>query len=329
MSKIITIDEDLFRVNGRSGSRKKRDTTNKPDNIKIKSPVREKPKSLKRNHILKFIREQQENNYKRLVQGDPNIRHHANVYNDEFNTPFDNTLKYLMEMVDTNTDKSNIPASNHRQTIRNRSPHENVSMEMPSSFQNISPSIQPTIQNEPIQLSPPVRENAPKWGCLKNGNLPTFRSWQNHTQRIPPSSTTNDEPVTITPLAEVQKKRVDQAIQDELDANIPRLNYPKHRRVVRRTYKVGKSKSKPQIGVLVSNRTIRNRVTTESQLLKQVPIEDARRYLVKKGFIKVGSSCPNDVLRKMHETAKLMCGEMENHNTDNLLYNFFNNAESG
>jgi hypothetical protein len=232
-----------------------------------------------------------------------------------------------MDMVDTNTDNPNTPTNNNnRQTLRNRTQHENVSMEMPSSFQNIYPTIQPTKLNDPIKLSPPVQEHAPKWGCLKNGNLPTFRSWQNHTQKIPLTSIA-DNPIQVSPLGEVQKKRVDQAIQNELNANVPRLNYPKHRRIVRRTYKVGKSKYKPQIGVLVSNRTIRNRVTTESQLLKQVPIEDVRRYLVQKGFIKVGSSCPNDVLRKMHETARLMCGEIENHNPDNLLYNFFNNAD--
>ena len=57
---------------------------------------------------------------------------------------------------------------------------------------------------------------------------------------------------------------------------------------------------------------------------RQVPIF---QYLVKKGFIKVGSSSPNDVLRKMFETAKMMCGEMENHNPDNLLYNYFHNQD--
>ena len=58
-----------------------------------------------------------------------------------------------------------------------------------------------------------------------------------------------------------------------------------------------------------------------------MPIQEVRSYLVKKGFIKVGSSSPIDVLRKMYETARLMCGEMENHNPDNLLYNYFHNHE--
>jgi len=324
MSKTINIDEDLFRVNSRSSSRKKRQDSRTKENIKIKSPAREKPKSLKRNHILKFIREQQENNYKKLVEGDPNIRHEPNMYNDEFSSSFDNTLKYLMDIVDS--EKNHNHPSEHNQTIRNRHPHENVSMEMPSSFQNISSTIQPTTENDSMKLSTPIKENSPKWGCMKNGNLPTFRNWKNHTQKVPLNTNTN-EPQFNTPFREIQQKRIDTAIQDEMKANIPRLKYPKQRRTVRRTYKVGKSKTTPKIGVLISNKTIRNRVTTDSQLLKQTPIEEIRRYLVKKGFIKVGSSCPNDVLRKMHETAKLMCGEMENHNPDNLLYNYFHDTE--
>ena len=59
-----------------------------------------------------------------------------------------------------------------------------------------------------------------------------------------------------------------------------------------------------------------------AQKLKQTPIDEVKRFLTKRGFIKVGSSAPNDVLRKMHETVSLMCGEIQNYNPDNLLYNF-------
>ena len=60
------------------------------------------------------------------------------------------------------------------------------------------------------------------------------------------------------------------------------------------------------------------------QQLKMIPIHEVRSYLIKKGFIKVGSNTPNNVLRKMYESALLICGEVKNHNPDNLLYNFLN-----
>jgi hypothetical protein len=99
----------------------------------------------------------------------------------------------------------------------------------------------------------------------------------------------------------------------------------KHKRkFLRRTYHVGKDKYKPKVGVLLPNKTIRKRVTTSSYLLKQTPIEDIRKFLLKKGFIKVGSSAPNDVLRKMYESIQMIDGEINNHNSENLLHNFFN-----
>ncbi len=101
----------------------------------------------------------------------------------------------------------------------------------------------------------------------------------------------------------------------------------KQKRTIRRTYRVGKSKVYPRVSVLVSNKTMRNRIQSVCQDLHKTPIEDVRKFLVKKGFIRVGSTCPNDVLRKMYESANLICGEIQNHNSDNFLYNYLNHAE--
>jgi len=104
-----------------------------------------------------------------------------------------------------------------------------------------------------------------------------------------------------------------------------KIKHPKQcRKTMRRTYRVGRSKVAPKISVLVSNKTIRKNVTTQAQLLKQTPIKDVKQYLIRAGLIRVGSIAPNDVLRRMYETAKMMCGEIRNHNPDNLLYNFLN-----
>lgn len=100
------------------------------------------------------------------------------------------------------------------------------------------------------------------------------------------------------------------------------------RKTLRRTFVVGKSKHYPTIGVLVSNKTLRNQISNKKQQLKQVPIDDVKKTLIKKGLIKIGSIAPNDVLRQMYESVNLMCGDVHNHNPDNLIYNYLNSQDT-
>ena len=57
-------------------------------------------------------------------------------------------------------------------------------------------------------------------------------------------------------------------------------------------------------------------------------MKEVRKYLLKHGLIKVGTNAPNDVLRKMYECVNTVCGQVENHNADTLLYNFMNANET-
>ena len=313
MSKIIQFDESLFKFPGKQTRKLKTAPSNK---IKIKES-KPKPQSLKRNHILKFIREQQEKNYKKVMEGDPYVKN-QDILQDSFKSNFSDTLNYLMDIAEKERDVK--PTHNH--TVRQPPVHENVSLEIPHSFKSLEANIPVPQTTSNIQLSSPIKDHAPTWGCLKNGNLPTFRNWKSQTQKIPLGQSSTSSSTMNPVLAQINEKR-----SQKPDNHVSRLMYPKQKRTVRRTYKVGRHKQKPQVSVLVSNRTLRNKISTESQHLKQMPIQEVRSYLVKKGFIKVGSSSPIDVLRKMYETARLMCGEMENHNPDNLLYNYFHNHE--
>jgi hypothetical protein len=101
-----------------------------------------------------------------------------------------------------------------------------------------------------------------------------------------------------------------------------KIKYGKRKKTIRRTYKLGKSHITPKVSILVSNKTVRKNISTKTEKLKQIPIEEIRAVLIKKGFIKVGSLATNDVLRKMYESMLLVCGEVENHNPENLLYNY-------
>jgi hypothetical protein len=153
---------------------------------------------------------------------------------------------------------------------------------------------------------------------------------QMHVQQTPPigGSALTPAPKNIvgrirTPeeITEMKKLR-----EIKLEALKPKSkNVPKKvRKLMKRTFRVGRDKYKPAVGVLLPNKTIKNNVTTQAYMLKQTPIAEVRKFLLKTGFIKVGSAAPNDVLRKIYESIKLIDGDVKNHNPDNLLYNFFN-----
>ena len=371
-NKTISIDKDLFKFSSDRKSRKK-DPSKQSGEIKVREPVKEKDKQrkIRKQHVLRFIRDQQERNYRKILGGDPNISHEHKLASsappDKFSSDFDESLKYLMTLTDTPEPKHRAPAFNHNYTLKQPSVSAPKSNEMAPFIHTGSFDDR---MNGAVTIFPPRQENAfpPKWGCMKNGSLPTYRNWKNVTQKKPtsydqtpsamiqmpsvdshsngsirPAITVYNEPIKpfqisptdrFTPTRSIDDRKQEMramaiATSASAETYIPTNRYLKQRRTVRRKYALGKSKTQPKISVLISNRTIRNNIMTKTQSFKQVHIDEIKRFLVKKGFIRVGSSAPNDVLRKMYETASLMCGEIDNHNPDNLLYNYLHNtAES-
>jgi hypothetical protein len=201
----------------------------------------------------------------------------------------------------------------------------------------------------------------PTYGCLKGGRLPTYRTLKTYPTISGTSQSLSQEPLVqnnfsvpltqynsmpqrqhnsmpqrqrLTPeqqraeLKQFLEKRKDEKSRIERVKRQQNILAPskKQKRTITRTFRVGKSKHYARVGVLIPNKTIRTQVLAKKQKLREIPLEDIRRYLIKKGLIRVGSSCPNDVLRKMYESSMLMCGEIQNHNPDNLLYNYLHNG---
>lgn len=324
--KIININPELFSLS--NYTKKKR--TSPPKELKIKEPKKQSVKTM-RNKLLHYIRKTQEDNYRKFHGKDPEIKA-PNYYHKEdpdFNNDFEDSLKYLSEVAENAS--QNIP-KNHtlrmHPSIVNETHLPNLSNPM-NEFANIVP------------LKEKYTMGKPEWGCLKGGALPTYRSWRNFTQKNQPnisitnpssyqhnisSNTSENIQESKQPLITDVQREIIKKTQEKIKEpnHKPKAYYNKRKKTIRRTYKVGKSKIAPKIGVLISNRTIRNTISTKKQNLKQIPIEHIRKTLIDKGFIKVGSIAPNDVLRQMYESMSLICGEVQNHNPDNLVYNFFN-----
>jgi hypothetical protein len=328
--KKISVDMELFKIPGKT--RKKREK--KDDGIKVRTPSeKKKNETLKKRSILRMIRQHQEERYKKLFEekDDPKP-----AQDPTFNKDFKEAQNFFMSL-------ENKKQQSFNSTIKNREPPQsflfqpNINPMLTDIKNTIRPS---TNANPPVVLQPSLQNiQTPIYGCLKNGTLPTYKTMMNQTRKVMPEL---PAPLLVrggeTPepdKTKIMETKISESIRrvnemKEAAVKLQQINKNerpkkmKRKKTLRRTYRVGKSKTAPKISVLVSNKTIRNNTSTRSQLLKQVPIEEVKKFLIKRGLIRVGSITPNDVLRKMYESAVMMCGEIQNHNPENLMYNFFN-----
>lgn len=382
---MIRISPEMFATTHKTRKKTPHDP-NKP--IKIRSDRQNRSVKNSKRQLLKYIRDHQSQHYKQFSEQSNNaINNNTNTHtsasisikpavnNDSiaFDSDFESSLKYLESVAEKNK-QSNISKIRHNTTLRhapsresllfgstldNIIPYDAIDVNVPDVFSDITPTTTETVQLYPRSQS--ADSLGPKYGCLKNGALPTYRMWKNQTMKttpalhphpqrvhdggnsIPTASSVLENGISVVggnrPNRQQHRTGLDtpkpMSIIEDMRAHEPFRNKQKNRmkrmikkqrqkRILRRTFRLGKSKHYPNVSVLVSNKTIRNQTTTRAQLLKQVPMEEIKKTLMKKGLIKVGSTAPADVLRKMYESVSLMCGDLQNHNPDNLLYNYFN-----
>lgn len=371
VKKMIQINPELFKING---SRTKKNREKQP--IPLISP-----NNLK-NKLLNRIKEHKENEIKDL-----DLENQNDKYSDEFY----GALGYLSELSKKHKsdaerkiyDKKNQEKRElHNRTVKQysayASPH--VELELPPELQE---PIQPVFSFEPnaqhMQINYRIDKDVPH-GCLRGGQKPTYRTWQNQTRRNPsyssPSNVNSPIPMPL-PIVETntisREKRLEmiknklKSIETKnsiqapveikssfvLDASppvpsplpifpindivlttnttnqdittVPVKNKRYIKKTVRRKFTLGKSKMFRKVGVLIKDNRTRKNVLNAQKELKKVSMVEVKQYLRDKGIIKVGSTAPNDVLRKTYESSRL-AGEITNTNKETLLHNFLNSS---
>tara|TARA_B100002051_G_C16710207_1_gene626182 strand:- start:1308 stop:1925 length:618 start_codon:yes stop_codon:yes gene_type:complete len=140
----------------------------------------------------------------------------------------------------------------------------------------------------------------PTWGNLKNGTLPTYRTFMN-----------NNNPQVSTNINQAHEQN-----QPPIQPTVCEDNKSK--------YFLGKNKNKRTTKVRIQGKKSRRKVKKYIRELEQQPITDIKNELYNNCLIKCGGNTPVDVLKEMYKASKLS-GGIKNKNGDILLHNFFSN----
>ena len=130
----------------------------------------------------------------------------------------------------------------------------------------------------------------------------------------------NQPQQTVQPEITEKQSQI-QSIQEPIIGG--KLIATKHitKKTIKRKYTLGRSQIKRTVGVLIKDRGTRKKVLYAQKDLKRKNMNDIKAYLREHNLIKIGSNAPNDVLRKLYESA-LLAGEITNSNPTTLLHNF-------
>ena len=341
--KTISINPDLFTMNKKKRSSKKKTKKIKPKPL-IKPNVMQK-------ELLKRIKSHQNK-----IQEDMEKPKESEVISEN---EFDKHLSYLTKLKQERKFKKKLKKK--KRETRKNPPSININTSTlpvnteiyvdsvppdvsvapppppvvsvappPPPVVSIAPPPPPVVSEAPIPVvldEPPIASisnneienktkfelpSAPPYSCLKGSSIPTYREWKKNTRKN--LKFKDDVPINTVSNMDISDMNIEKTISKK---KVKKKKYTK------RTYTLGKAKDTNNVGVLIKSNNDRRVVQEEIDKLKNVSLKEVKDYLRKHCLIKVGSNAPNDVLRKIYEDS-ILSGEINNKTKGTLLHNYMN-----
>ena len=168
----------------------------------------------------------------------------------------------------------------------------------------VAPTLIPTPKPVPIPVSPPQPDPE------RNTDL-----------SVAPFVSTSIEPIQEVPVMIMNGTAPTNETHAPTTQNLQTGGSKRIKKTIKRTYTLGKSKIHKKVGVLIKDKNTRKRVLNAQRDIKRHGINDIKQYLRTHGLMKAGSNAPNDIIRKIYESA-MLSGEVTNQDKDILLQNF-------
>lgn len=276
-----------------------------------------KPNTIKRDLINKV------KNYQKKIKENKKTEKKSEIpkFEDEFN----DSLDYLQSLVKKKREKKN---------KKNKSNHNLINSSVENEALNTSENLTIKLTNTNIKDDVP-------YGILKNGKKPTYRQYFKKNTSLkniePLKLETNIESLT---QFEPRKENLSNFKQNFLIKHSPshtieKINEEKSilKKIPSKYIKKRKIKTKRKlgkcgniIGILVKNNRTRKKIETDHELLKTSTLKEVKQHLRKQGLLKIGSSAPPDILRKIYEDS-FLTGDVYNKNSGVLIHNYLNEEE--